>query len=204
MGCAVERRRAPRRTPVTPTDRRAWRARPEFRLWFARTRRWRPAPAWCTRRPATARTTTSSDATRPAHLRARRRRRAFTAEVPGPGRAPVFEANPRNRRALAERGLPAQQAGRDRAPPVPALLALQEADHLPRDRAVVRASGRSDDADEPAQPGAGRDRPTQWIPAWGRRPHPRHDRGPPRLVPLAPARRGACRSPRSAATDCRT
>ena len=31
---------------------------------------------------------------------------------------------------------------------------------------------------------------TQWIPAWGREPHPRHDRGAPRLVPVAPARLG--------------
>ena len=41
---------------------------------------------------------------------------------------------------------------------------------------------------------AGRDRAHAVDPDLGREPHPRHDRGAPRLVPVAPARCGACPS----------
>ena len=92
---------------------------------------------------------------------------------------------------LAERGLLLNKPGETAAPPVPALLALQEPDHLPRHPAVVRAPGRRRRRDVAAPRGARRDRRARsWIPAWGREPHPRHDRGAPRLVPVAPARLG--------------
>ena len=133
------------------------------------TPRWRRAPAWCTRPPATAPTTTSSAATHGLEI---------YAPVDAPGRFTPTRSRTgrawacsrptrRSSQHLADAGFLLEQAGRDDPPPVPALLALQEADHLPRHGAVVRAPGRGRRRPQPARARAGRDRRTTWIPAWG-------------------------------------
>ncbi len=97
------------------------------------------------------------------------------------GGAARIQGKPADRRAPArDRRARARRADH---PLVPALLALQEPDHLPRHRAVVRVDG----PDRPAQARAGRDRQGEVGPGLGPRPHLRHDREPPRLGHLAPA-----------------
>ena len=98
---------------------------------------------------------------------------------------------PEDRRA--PRAPPAPCSPReDSRPQLSALLALQEADRLPRHRAVVPALDhcRRQRGAEPAREDARRDRPRALDPAVGPRPHPRHDLDAARLVPVAPARLG--------------
>ncbi len=71
-------------------------------------------------------------------------------------------------------------------PQLSALLALQEADHLPRHRAVVHLHG----GQRPARAGAAGDQRCRLDPALGARAHLRHDRQPPRLVRQPPAQLG--------------
>ena len=120
----------------------------DFRLWFASPRhaggRHRPRPHGA--RPRRRRLRSSGRDRRP-----RRSTRRSTASAASPPRSrpiglaacTVFEANPKIVAHLAETRAPAQQAGRDDQSPVPALLALQEPDHLPRHQPVVRAPGRA-------------------------------------------------------------
>ena len=151
------------------------------------TSRSRAAPASSTPRPATARTTT-----RPACATASTCSRRSTTAAASPTRCPSgpgsASSTPTRRSsstcatagALARRGeLRAQ---------LPALLALQEPDHLPRHRAVVHRHGsRRRPAARAALAEIDR---VRWVPHVGPRPHPRHDRDAPRLVHLAPARLG--------------
>ena len=113
----------------------------------------------------------------------------------------VFEANKHvvevlreTRRAAASRGVPAQLS---------ALLAPQDAGDLPRDAAVVHQHG----AGRAARRGARGDRQGRVDARLGRAAHLQHDRGPPRLVHLAPARLGraarAVHAPRDAANCIR-
>ena len=83
----------------------------------------------------------------------------------------------RKRRAAAPRGVPAQ---------LPALLAPQDAGDLPCDAAMVHQHG----AGRAARRGTGRDRQGRVDAGLGRAAHLQHDRGPPRLVHLAPAHVG--------------
>ena len=62
--------------------------------------------------------------------------------------------------------------------------------HLPRHRAVVHRLDWQRRPGHAARARARRDRARALGPAWGQRPHPRHDRDPARLVHLAPARLG--------------
>ena len=81
-----------------------------------------------------------------------------------------------------------QPAGpRHAGPQLPAQLALQGAVDLPRHGAVVHPDGGRR---PPARQGAGRDRRHPLGAGARPQPHPRHDRDPPRLVRLAPARLG--------------
>ena len=110
----------------------AWRARPT-------TSRSSRAPAPCTRRPATARTTSSPGMKlRPRDLRAGRTRTATSSTPWSCSRGQrVFDANPQGRRSAA-----ASAGGcwhRETVPaPVPALLALPQPGDLPGHVAVVR------------------------------------------------------------------
>jgi isoleucyl-tRNA synthetase len=80
------------------------------------------------------------------------------------------------RRAAGAGGLP---------PPVPALLALEDADHLPRGGAVLHRDRRA------ARRRARGDRQGQLAAGLGREPDRRHRRGAARLVHLAPAHLGS-------------
>ena len=121
---------------------------------------------------------------RPGCLLAGRRPRPLRAH----GRA--FRRRVRLRREPAHQHEAARgRAARERErlqPLLPALLALQETGHLPRDAAVVHLDGQ----DRPAEQVACRDRPRGVDPRLGARAHLRHDREPTRLVRLAPARLG--------------
>ena len=99
---------------------------------------------------------------------------------------------PEDRRSSSPtRGLLLNKPGRDGPPPVPALLALQEPDHLPRHPAVVRALGDGRATRRRCATAALAEIAQDAVdPGLGREPHPRHDRGAPRLVPVAPARLG--------------
>ena len=93
----------------------------------------------------------------------------------------VFDANKSVIEKLTEAG--ALLRPRRDQPLLSALLALQEADHLPRHRAVVHQHG---DQRPPGQ-GAGRDQPGALDPQMGQGADLRHDREPPGLVHLPPA-----------------
>ena len=129
---------------------------------------------------------------RPHDLRARRRERPLhrRGRARRAQRRAGVRRQPEDRRAAGRARPPAEQGGRDDPPPVPLLLALQEPDHLPRHAAVVRAARRGGRREVAAPPRAGGDRADAVDPDLGREPHPRHDRGAPRLVPVAPARLG--------------
>ena len=103
----------------------------------------------------------------------------------------VWDANPRIIALLKERG--ALVAEVSPHPHLPALLALQEPDALPGDRAVVHharpgAAGRR--RRHPAGAGARRPADRRVDPAVGRGAHHEHDRPPARLDDLPPARLG--------------
>ena len=101
-----------------------------------------------------------------------------------------------------------RHAHRARPPeaPVPALLALEEAGHLPQHAAVVHRHGQAASKGVPKSgnqtpaPARARRRSseTEWVPAVGREPHPRHDRGPRPTGSSRASAPGACRSPCSA------
>ncbi len=111
----------------------------------------------------------------------------------------VFDANPNVEEALKERGRlwhrePFQHS-------VSALLALPQPGDLPGDVAVVHRDGWHRSRALGGAPRAGRDAARRrrstpsttqvhWMPDVGTRPHLQHDREPPRLVHLAPARLG--------------
>ncbi len=123
------------------------------------TRRWRPAPAWCTPRPATAPRTTSSDATTGC---ASTRPSTRAAASPPTSRAWAGTAGvrgqPEDRRRCWPSAASCSTSRARRSATVPALLALQEAGHLPRHRAVVRPPRRGGRPGIAAPAGAGRDR----------------------------------------------
>ncbi len=82
----------------------------------------------------------------------------FTVDVADYAGLPVFDANPKIVARLADTGFLLNKPGRVGAPPVPALLALQDADRLSRHRTVVRAARRRRRSGVVARRGAGRDR----------------------------------------------
>ena len=135
------------------------------------TPRSRPARAWCTPRPATAPTTTWSGASTACEIFAPVDERGrFTTDVAASCELRglnVFEANPKIVADLAERGLLLNKPGEKFRHQYPLLLALQEADHLPRHRAVVRPPGRGRRRDVAAPRALAEIERTQWIPAWG-------------------------------------
>ena len=108
----------------------------------------------------------------------------FLAATPLFAGEQVFEANAHVIEVLRARG--AAAARPSLSAHLPALLAPQDAGDLPRHAAVVHQHG----AGGPAQGDARGDQHVDWMPALGRAAHHRHDRGPPRLVRLAPAHLG--------------
>ena len=128
---------------------------------------------------------------RAADLQSGRRRRALRPRDRPLRRAHGLGREPADHRAPAGAGRAGRRGGAH--PHVSPLLALQEPDALPGDRAVVHHArpgaarrGRRD----PPRAGARRppDRPVD--PAVGRGAHHEHDRAPARLDDLAPARVG--------------
>ena len=106
---------------------------------------------------------------------------------PVEGRARL-QGQPEDRAAPGAVGRAALTAVAEHGAQLSDLLALQEADHLPRDLPVVRAHGRPERAAEAGR--ARRDRQDAVDSAVGRKPHSRHDRESSRLGALAPARVG--------------
>ena len=152
-----------------------------------------PAPASSTPRPATAPTTT-----RPAWRTAcRRTRRSTTRRATSPASAleggaraidlagkSTDEANPIIVAHLAATGYLLNPTTDKIQPQLPALLALQGADRLPRDAAVVHRDGPRR---APRTQRARRDRQDDVGPAVGPRSDLRDDREPPGLGAVAPA-----------------
>ena len=97
----------------------------------------------------------------------------------------VNKANPKIIEWLAERGTRCH-AGEDLAQ-LPALLALQAAGHLPRDRAVVRLDGPRRRGPPAARGRARRDREGRVDPGLVGQPHQVDGHRSPRLVHLPPA-----------------
>ena len=97
----------------------------------------------------------------------------------------VFDANPRIEEALAASA--AALAPRDVRALVPALLALPQSGHLPRDLAVVHRDGRAASSASARSRRSARRAVGAGV---GAGAHPRHAREPARLVHLAPARLG--------------
>ena len=125
---------------------------------------------------------------RPADADARRRQRRVRR-----GRRPLRGAagrrrQPRDRRVAREQGL-ARRRRQDR-PQLSALLALQAAGHLPRDRAVVRVDGR----DPPARARAARDQRGRVDPGLVGQPHLGAWSPTVPTGASAASARGACRS----------
>ena len=110
------------------------------------------------------------------------------------GRHEGVRGQPEDRGSPVRDWLPAQQARRANQTPVPTLLALQEPGAFPRHQPVVRAPGRPWRQEQPAPASARRNRSHRMDPGVGPRSHSRHDRGAPRLVPVAPTRVGRAHS----------
>ena len=130
---------------------------------------------------------------RPARVRAARRRRALHRRASRSRAAPRRSTSPASRptrrtrsssQHLAATGLPAQPDDRQDPPQLPALLALQGADRVPRDAAVVHRDGPRRAAARRRSPRSTR---TDVGPAVGPRSHLRDDREPAGLGAVAPA-----------------
>ena len=128
---------------------------------------------------------------RPAGVRAARRRRALPAghrprgrpRARGPLGRVDGRGEPDHRRAPRGDGVPAQRGAGLGAPQLPALLAVQGADRVPRDAAVVPLDGPRG-----APQARARGDPQDGVdPGVGRGAHLRDDREPPGLGALAAA-----------------
>ena len=165
----------------------------------ATTSRSKPAPARCTRRPATARTTITPGVKYGLEIYAPLDPGGHFNDIGGAVRraCKVYDANPKIEAALKERGRLWHREDFDHSYP-----------HCWRchNPVIFLATAQwfiAMDAKRPARSARSKAIARHALdPVVGPGAHRRHDRQPPRLVHLAPARRGACRSRRWTASKC--